>query len=185
MTIPTPNLETKRLLLRELQLSDIESYQKYFNDFDVLQFLSANVPWPYPENGAEFYIKNMVIPNQGINRWDWGIFLRDNPNELIGSIGIFHPGIPENRGFWLGKKFWGKGLMTEAVEPVMNFAFNTLGLDKMVFANAVENNRSRRVKEKTNAKYVEVRPAKYVNPKFSLSEYWELSKENWQNENHN
>lgn len=179
MQTSIPTLETPRLILRGLQISDAPSYQKNFNDYEVTQFLSANVPWPYPEDGAEFFIKNVVLPNQGITRWNWGIFLKSNPEEVIGSVELFHPGVPENRGFWLAKKYWNKGYMTEAVAPVMDFAFNTLQLDSLTFANAVENNRSRRVKEKTNAKFLDVRPAKYVNPKFTKSEFWLLSKEQW------
>lgn len=175
----TPTFETDRLILREVRISDAHSYQKYFNDYEVLKYLSANVPWPYPENGAEFYIKNMVIPNQGKSRWDWGIFLKENPNELIGSIGLFHPGIPENRGFWLARKFWGKGFMTEAVKPVMDFAFDVLNLDELIFANAVQNKASHRVKEKTGATLIEVRPGKYVDKNITEQEIWKLTKKDW------
>ena len=49
----------------------------------------------------------------------WGIFLKENPDELIGCIGVYKNRPFENRGFWLAKKFWGQGLMTEAVKPVM------------------------------------------------------------------
>lgn len=176
----TPTFETDRLILRELRIQDAHSYQKYFNDYEVLKFLSANVPWPYPEDGARFYIENMVIPHQGKNRWDWGIFLKENPEELIGSIGLFHPGIPENRGFWLARKYWGMGIMTEAVKPVMDFAFDVLNLDEMIFANAVQNKASHRVKEKTGATLLEIRPGKYVDKSITKQEIWKLTKAEWQ-----
>lgn len=177
--IITPTFETQRLILRELTLSDKESYQKNFNNYEVIKNLSAAVPWPYPENGAEFFIQNIVKPNQGITRWDWAITLKTHPSEVIGSIGLFHPGAPENRGFWLAQKYWGQGLMTEAVTPVTEFAFNILNLNELVFANAVGNTKSRRVKEKTGATFSESRPLKFVNPDFTHSEYWKLSKEDW------
>lgn len=176
-----PTFETKRLMLRELRITDAPAYQKHFKDYDVIQYLSARVPWPYPDDGAESFIKDVVLPNQGKTRWDWGIFLKDRPEEIIGSIGIFHPGIPENRGFWLGKEFWGKGIMTEAVKPIISFAFDHLKLESLLFANAAQNSRSRRVKEKTGASFVEVRPAEYVNPKYTHAEYWRLTKADWQN----
>lgn len=69
--------------------------------------------------------------------------------------------------------------MTEAVEPVMDYAFNELGFEKLVFTNAVGNIRSRRVKEKTGAKLVRVAPAKFVNPAYTEHEIWELSKTEW------
>ena len=180
METTLPTFETNRLILREVTLADVPSYQSHFADYDVIQYLSANVPWPYPENGAETYLTQLVIPNQGKTRWNWGIFLKSNPTELIGAVELFVPGLPEHRGFWLAKKYWNKGYMTEALKPVTEFAFNTLNLDKLIFANAVQNNRSRRVKEKSGAKYLDTRPAKYVNPKFTLSEFWELSRSNWE-----
>ena len=59
--------------------------------------------------------------------------------------------------------------MTEAVKPVMDFAFKDLGFDQLVFTNAVGNERSRRIKEKTGARLIDVRPAKFVDPSYSLN----------------
>jgi RimJ/RimL family protein N-acetyltransferase len=126
------------------------------------------------------HIKNHILPNQGIDHWIWGIFLKDNPEELIGTVGLWRQGRPSNRGFWLGKKFWGQGIMTEAVMPVMDYAFAELDFKKLVFTNALGNNRSRRIKEKTGAHLVDVKPAKYVNPKYLEQEIWELTREEWQ-----
>ncbi len=69
--------------------------------------------------------------------------------------------------------------MTEAVKPVIDYAFGELKFKKLIFANAVGNERSRRIKEKTGAIYLENRPAKFVNPKYSEHEIWELTKERW------
>jgi ribosomal-protein-alanine N-acetyltransferase len=178
--IPTPRFETDRLLLRELTLSDAPTYQQNFNNYEVIQHLSAAVPWPYPDDGVEYFLNNVVFPNQGKNRWDWGLFLKTNPSEVIGTISFFLPGVPEHRGFWLAKKYWGMGLMTEAVAPIMGFAFNTLKMESIIFSNAVGNDRSRRVKEKTGATFVETRPVKFVSPLYTESEYWELSKTAWE-----
>jgi DTW domain-containing protein YfiP/RimJ/RimL family protein N-acetyltransferase len=177
-TIPT--FETPRLILRGVQLSDAPSYQKHFAHYEVIKYLSARVPWPYADDGAEFFIKTMVLPEQGKTRWNWGIFLKTNPTELIGAVELFHPGIPENRGFWLAQQHWGKGIMTEAVAPVMDFAFNILKLKSLIFANALENIRSHRVKEKTGAKLIDIRAAQYADPNLTHAQYWELTKEDWQ-----
>lgn len=171
--------ETERLFLRGVKLSDSPSYQKNFADYEVIQHLSHLVPWPYPENGVHDFLKEMVLPTQGINRWTWAIFHKENKSEVIGVVDLWRKGCPENRGFWLAKKHWSKGYMTEAVTPVMDYAFNFLGFEKLVFANAVGNNRSRRVKEKTGAKFIETRPAKFVDPKYTEHEIWELEKSDW------
>lgn len=174
-----PTFETERLILRAVTAIDIPSYQKHFSDYEVISHLSVAVPWPYPDNGASTFLNQLIFPNQGMSQWLWGIFEKHNPVELIGAVHIWKEGRPENRGFWLGKQFWGQGYMTESVIPIMNFAFNELGFEKLVFTNAVGNIKSRRVKEKTGAKLIEVRPAKFVNPKYTEHEIWELNKSDW------
>jgi len=175
-----PTFETQRLILKEITIEDAPAYQKYFADYEVIQHLSNRVPWPYPEDGAHQFIENFLIPNQGKGQWAWGIFLKTNPNELIGCIELFESNSTENRGFWLGKKFWGQGLMTEAVVPVMDYAFNKLGFTKMILANALGNTRSRRVKEKTLGRLIEVKPFKFVGSQYTESEFWEVTKEEWE-----
>ena len=115
----------------------------------------------------------------GIDSWDWSIFLKENPKECIGCIGLWRKGRPENRGFWLARKHWRKGLMTEAVQATLSYAFNELGFKKLVFANAVQNTASRRIKEKTGCRYIKTIPRKFVDPECRESEIWELTKEDW------
>ncbi len=174
-----PVFNTSRLILREPKLENAASYKKYFVDYEVIGQLAATAPWPYPEGGVIDYISNHIIPNQGKDRWSWGIFLSEDPTELIGCVELMRNTNPSNRGFWLGKKFWGIGYMTEAVFPVMNFAFDALGFKKLLFTNASGNIRSSRIKEKTGAKFLGRGPAKYANPNYTEQELWELSKEDW------
>lgn len=174
-----PEFETERLYIRGVQLEDAESYERNFANYDVIQHLSHHVPWPYPKDSVKGFLEEMILPEQGTKRWLWVIFLKDKRDEVIGCVDLWREGCPENRGFWLAKQHWGKGFMTEAVKPVIDYAFNHLRFEKMIFANAVGNNRSRRIKEKTGATYIENRPAKFVNPDYKEHEIWELTKENW------
>jgi len=175
-----PTFQTSRLILRELVEADATAYEKYFVDYNVIRTLTSLVPWPYPKGGVLEYIKTQILPNQGDDKWVWAITLKDNPDELIGVVDLWRAGKPENRGFWLAHKHWGKGYMTEAVEPVMDYAFNQLGFDKLVFTNAVGNPRSGRVKEKTGAKLVKKEAAKFVDPMLTEHEIYELTKSGWQ-----
>ncbi len=179
MAQAVPSLETERLLLRGVRLDDAPSYEKHFVDYEVISQLASVVPWPYPNGGVLDHIKTVILPAQGKSRRFWGIFLKIRPEELIGGIDLWREGKPENRGFWLGKEFWGRGIMTEAVGPVMDYAFDDLGFERLVFSNAVGNVRSRRIKEKTGARLVGTRPAKFVNPDYVEAETWELTKEQW------
>ena len=175
-----PVFQTDRLILRGVTLNDASSYAKHFIDYEVVRFLSKSIPWPYPEDGIKNYLKEVVLPRQGKGKWVWGIFLKVNPEELIGVVDLWRQGRPEHRGFWLGKKFWGMGIMTEAVIPITDYAFSSLGFEKLVFANAKGNIASRRVKEKTGCTCIGTRTYQFVDPQLTESELWELSRESWE-----
>jgi len=172
-------LQSERLLLRPVTLDDIPSYEKHFIDYEVIRHLSNNVPWPYPANGVEDWVINHVLHLQGNNRWTWGLFLRTDIHSMIGGIELWRPGTPENRGFWLGRECWGKGLMTEAATVVTDYAFEHLEFETLVFSNAKGNQRSARIKEKTGAKLIRCEPAKFVDPAYTEHEIWELHKHEW------
>jgi len=112
-----------------------------------------------------------------------GNILKTEPQNLIGCIELFESATTENRGFWLGKKYWGNGYMTEAVVPVMDYAFNHLGFEKMILANALGYNRSRRIKEKTLGRLIGTKPFQFVGSQYSESEFWEVTKDDWNQRN--
>lgn len=173
-------LRAERLELRAPQAADVAAYERHFVDYEVIRCLSAAVPWPYPEGGIEDYFRERILPLQGKDRWFWGLFLHTAPYELIGMVELWRPGSPENRGFWLGRRYWGLGLMTEAVGPILDAAFDQLGFESLVFSNAVGNHRSRRVKEKTGAVFLRSEPAEFVDPALTARELWRLDKMQWQ-----
>lgn len=172
-------LETDRLFLKPVDEFDIPSYEKYFIDYEVIRHLSSAVPWPYPHDGVRDFVKNVIIPSQGKGRWVWGLYLKIYPDELIGTIDLWRDGKPENRGFWLGRKFWGNGFMTEAATMINDYAFNELGFEKLIFSNALGNVRSRKIKEKTGANLIGIEPASFVDSVYSEHEIWELAKCEW------
>jgi len=174
-----PNFKTKRLYLKAVTENDIPAYEKHFVDYEIIRHLASTVPWPYPENGVNHFVKETILPKQGMDHWVWGIFFQQSPDELIGVVDLWKKGTPEHRGFWLGKHFWGQGIMAEAVNPINKFAFTKLGFERLVFSNAKGNTQSRRVKEKTGAKFIGVRAASFVDPVYTEAEDWELTKTDW------
>jgi len=174
-----PTFKTSRLLLKPVTEADIPAYEKHFIDYEVIRHLAAAVPWPYPADGVRKFVLDYILPTQGKNHWVWGIFLKQAPDELIGVVDLWTPGKPEHRGFWLGRKFWGQGYMTEAVAPVNDFAFDQLGFEKLIFSNAKGNTHSHRVKVKTGARLLGNGAGKFVDPAYHETEEWELTKEEW------
>ena len=94
---------------------------------------------------------------------------------------LFREGRPSNRGFWLDRDYRGRGYMEEAANAVNEYAFMTIGFEKLYFDNALGNMASRRIKEKTGATLIRVvDEAKFVDPSLTQLECWELTKESWQ-----
>lgn len=170
-------LSTARLHLRGVRLADIPAIQKNFDDYDIIRHLSAVVPWPFPAHGAKDFVES-VLPLQGQDRWVWGLFLKTAPAEMIGNVDLRRKQ-GENRGFWLARRFWGQGLMTEATGAVTDYAFSALGFETLILCNAVGNIHSRRIKEKAGATFLRVEPAAFVDPALTQHEVWELRRTAW------
>jgi [ribosomal protein S5]-alanine N-acetyltransferase len=169
--VQLPIFETERLILRGISKDDIPLCHQYLIDDEIRGNLIQGGVLLRPES---------IFPFQGKSKWMWSIFLKSEPDNLIGLIYIKREGDPTHRGFWLAKEHWGKGIITEVITPVMEYAFNTLNFDKMLLGNAIGNKQSRRIKEKEGAVFLRIIPANFVNPKYKERELWELSKERWE-----
>jgi RimJ/RimL family protein N-acetyltransferase len=174
----TPQLETRRLNLRPLELDDARQAQVLFPQWEVVRYLASFVPWPYPEDAALVYYRDRALPAMARGEeWHWSLRLKEAPDQLIGCISLMrHEN--KNRGFWLGLPWHGQGLMTEAVEVVTDYWFDTLGFPVMRVPKAIANTASRRISEKTGMRVVAVEERDYVSGRL-LSEIWEITAEEW------
>ena len=177
----TPLLETRRLILRPLAESDAPAIQRHFNNWNVIRHLASVVPWPYPDDGAQTFIRLQLDKiAAGEELYVWVPVLRSGDGQAIGSVG-FRPGVDHakgNRGFWLAEPYWNQGLMTEAITAVNDFAFLTLGLDEFHVCNAESNVASRRVKQKTGAEFVGYVEIPHHDGR-SRSEKWRVTRKAW------
>jgi len=64
--------------------------------------------------------------------------------------------------------------------PITDYAFDVLGIERLIFSNAVGSLRSRRIKEKLGARWLRSEPARFINPDYTEREIWELTKADWQ-----
>lgn len=170
-------LTTVRLNLRGVTMDDAPAIQKNFADYEIIRHLAPIVPWPYPADGAWDFVQT-VLPIQGQGRWVWALFLKTAPTDAVGIVDL-RRGEGENRGFWLARRLWGQGLMTEACDAVTGHAFDALGFERLRLCNAVGNTRSRRIKEKAGATFLHVEPASFVDPALTAHEVWELHRTAW------
>jgi len=171
-------LETPRLLLRPLALADAPQIQILFPHWEIVRYLRNAVPWPYPPDGALHYIRDMALP--AIKRgdaWHWTLRLKTEPAQVIGFISLIK-GESENRGFWMGLPWQGRGLMSEACDAVTDYWFDVLKFPVLRVPKAIENLPSRRISEKQGMRVVATEVRDYVSGRLP-GEVWEITADEW------
>jgi len=173
-----PELETTRLWLRPLQLADAAQAQALFPQWEIVRYLSAKVPWPYPPDGTHTFYRDVVLPGmERGERWDWTLRLKTEPGQLIGSIRLMQ-GESKNRGFWVGLPWQGKGLMSEACDLATDFWFDFLKFPLLRARKAVANTASRRISEKQGMRLTAREERDYVSGRLP-TEVWEITAAEW------
>lgn len=175
----TPVLETERLILRPPRERDVPTIQRRFPQWEVVRWLHAEVPWPYPDDGAAQHWRRMQGEMERREKSHWAITLKGD-DDLIGLIVLWADDgeTRDQRGFWLDPAFWGRGLMTEAANRVTDYALVELGWPHLWLNNAEDNFASHRVKEKQGAKLIDRTPRGYVSgPGTKVT--WLLTREAW------
>lgn len=178
----TPVLETERLILRPVTMGDAPSLQKHFNNWNIIQHLSMVVPWPYPDDGASGFLEHILLPAMTNGEAHaWAITIKDNGDELVGLVEYRTEKKADesgNRGFWLSESYWGRGYMSEAITAIQDWLFFELQIDRMEVVNAITNPASRRVKEKTGAKFLRNGKLPHRSGEED-TEVWEITAESW------
>lgn len=177
----TPVLQTDRLILRPIESGDIPVIQREFGRWAIIQHMTTNCPWPYPEDGAKLWFEHSVCKNyRNKTGAMWAITRRPEPDKLIGVIDVREDVGNGHRGFWLAESQWGQGYMTEAVTAVNDWVFTHTPLQEMIVYNAAVNIASRRVKEKSGAEYIRTVIEDYHCGQHD-SEVWRIRKDTWLN----
>jgi [ribosomal protein S5]-alanine N-acetyltransferase len=173
-----PELQTPRLLLRPVQLSDASQLQAAFPQWDVVRYLNKKVPWPYPANGAETFLRTLALPamERG-EEWIWSIRRKAAPETLIGAIRLAKSE-NENRGFWIVPEWRGQGLVSEACDAVTEYWFGVLKFPVLRAPKAIANEASRRISVRQGMRMVSTGEGEYVSGRLP-SEVWEITAEEW------
>jgi len=134
-------------MIRDWKRDDASSLAQYANNRKIWSNLRDAFPHPYTKEDAALYIARSL---QKVPRTAFAIATK---TEAIGSIGLM-PGQDVHRftaelGYWLGEPFWGRGIMTEAVKALSEYAFNGLGFRRIFAEPYATNLASARVLEKS------------------------------------
>lgn len=171
-------LETSRLLLRPLELADAEQIQILFPHWEIVRYLRNAVPWPYPSDGALQYVRDIALPAvESGKAWHWTLRLKTEPGQMVGFISLMK-GETENRGFWMGLPWQGRGFMSEACNAVTDYWFDVLKFPTLRVPKATENIASRRISEKQGMRVIATEERDYVSGRLP-GEVWEITAEEW------
>jgi ribosomal-protein-alanine N-acetyltransferase len=148
-----PNLRAPRLLLRRLRMEDAEDIFAYARDPRMTPFVFWE-PHRTLEDSREYLARALQGYADGAPP-AWGIqHLADGV--IIGSCAFHEVSAMHLRGeigYALARKYWGQGIMTEAVRAVLDYGFTTLRLNRIEARCDVENTASWRVMEKAGMKF--------------------------------
>lgn len=149
-----PDFATQRLLLRPRTMADFAACLAMDRDPAVTRYIAG--PWNDPAAHAAF-IRERMTTAFGDGLGYWSIFPKDRPELFIGWILLIpDDGIgPEVEIGWrLNRAAWGHGFAPEAARPVVEHAFETLGLERIVADIDPRNLASLRVAEKLGMRHV-------------------------------
>jgi RimJ/RimL family protein N-acetyltransferase len=140
-------LETERLLLCRWESGDWREFAAISSDPDVMRYINDGSPWSEQRTREFVERQRILLATRGFCRWK----LVDRASgELAGfcGIGSLHGLADFEIGWWLAKRFWGRGLATEAARTALNDGFERACLVRVISLAQLSNVASIRVMEK-------------------------------------
>lgn len=133
-------------VVRSWRIADAEPLVRHANNVNVSKQLRDRFPSPYTMSAARAFL-DRIVPLRPVTN-----FAIEVGGEPVGGIG-FAPGTDVERfsaeiGYWLGEAFWGRGIVTEAVALVTEYAFTRMNVLRLFALPFADNLASARVLEK-------------------------------------
>ncbi len=138
--LPFPTLETEGLILRKVTMADSQDVLTLRSNIEAMRYIGKPVSATLDE--ARDLISRIQDGLENNTAIGWAISLKNNP-QLIGTIGFHQIDKQHYRaeiGYMLLPQFWNKGLMSEAIQKVLDYGFNTMKLHS-IQANIDPNNK--------------------------------------------
>jgi [ribosomal protein S5]-alanine N-acetyltransferase len=145
--VSLPTLTTQRLVLRPFTVDDAPEVSRLVGDRRVAD-TTLHIPHPYDESMAVAWIGTHAEAEE---RGDSvTVAITEKAGTLVGAValGIARAQQRAELGYWIGVPHWGRGYATEAAATMVGYAFDTLGLRRVVAHCLTRNIGSARVMEK-------------------------------------
>jgi 8-oxo-dGTP diphosphatase len=134
-------LRTERLTLRPLRAADAADLHRLINNFDVAKMLEL-VRYPYHRDLADKWIAASVRNLAAGTAYHLAITGQEGDREvLVGTVGITLDRATRTGrlGYWVGQKYWGHGVATEAAARLTRWGFANLEIDRIAASVATDN----------------------------------------------
>lgn len=168
--------------LRPWQESDAESLAQHADNINIARNLTDQFPHPYTLENARSYIQQ--VQNEDPPR----IFAIVSKGQAIGGIGI-HPQSDimcknAELGYWLGEKYWGRGITRKAIQLIVDYTFQMFDFDRIFARPFGSNTASQKVLEK-NGFVLEARFEKTIfkHGRYEDELVYAVRKDHWQPQN--
>jgi len=138
-------LSKQQIRLRPISVSDAPALFRFWSDPDVTAFMNIT-----PMQSAEQAEEMILYITQLDNAARYTILLDDDT--IVGTCGFNYIDTGNQRGeigYEIGKEFWRKGYMSQALQSLLEEGFHTLGLNRIEAKVEPENIPSRRLLEKS------------------------------------
>ncbi len=152
--IGTKRLETNRLILRRFTVADAEDmYRNWASDPEVTRFLT----WPCHASAeaTAALLGSWVEKYRDGDCFNWAIELKET-RSVIGNISVVRLDETVNAaetGYCLGRAYWGRGIMPEALRAIMAYLFDEADISRISACHDANNPKSGRVMQKAGMKY--------------------------------
>ncbi len=129
----TRPITTQRLHLRRFTLADAEAmYANWASDPEVTKFLT----WPTHPNAevTRAILATWVPQYDSADYYQWAITIPEEGDTPIGSIAVVDMNEDVSRahiGYCIGQKWWRRGIMSEAMQGVIGYLFDEVGMQRI------------------------------------------------------
>lgn len=170
----TQTIQTERLTLRRFETGDAEAmYRNWAFDEAVTKYMHWNAHKNVDE--TSHILSSWVDDYLDALTYNWAIVLKEL-GEPVGSISLLNLNTVHSKaeaGYCMGKAWWGRGIMTEALKAVIAYGFDVVGLNRVEAVHQSENIGSGMVMQKAGMVHEgHMRQWRYIKGMFRDYEYY-------------
>jgi len=156
------NIETDRLILRAFRSDDLDELVAILSDWNVTQWLSNNIPFPFTRRDGEKLLENDIDDFAESDNVRFSIIEKKTMRHM-GGIRLFSLKSQQCEvGYWLGPDFWNRGFASEVLGAVINWIKSEATVRQLIATTTKKNIASQKLLEKHGFEHQGTPPAEYA-----------------------